>query len=183
MKNVLVSLMLLPVVVVAAETNELVLAPPYGELPPTFWEKNWLLVAIGAFVLVVLAVLAIWLVRRAKAGAKLSPEQIAREALNKLSGQPEDGKLLSEASQILRRYVGAKLDFHGGEMTTAEFITALTRTDKLDMQLGESVCSFLRECDVNKFSPKNEIVPLDAVNRALGFVTQVEQQTATPSQK
>jgi hypothetical protein len=42
MKLLSLSMGLLPIVAVAADTNALTLIPPYGELPPTFWEQHGL---------------------------------------------------------------------------------------------------------------------------------------------
>ena len=151
------------------------LVPAYGEIRPTFLEQHGTLVIIGSFALIVLAALVLWKMLQPKPPVVLPPEVLARGALTKLLRQPEDGKLLSEVSQILRRYLGSAFQMPGAELTTAEFCSGLARNDKIDLQLGESVSSFLRECDMRKFSPASAAPPLDAVNRALNFVNDVEK--------
>ena len=118
---------------------------------------------------------------RSKPAPVLPPEKIAREALAKLQAQPEDGKLLSEVSQVLRRYVGAVFGFPGGEMTTAEFCSNISRNEKIGTELSGAIASFLRECDVRKFSPANSATPVNAVSRSVEFVSRIEKETHRPA--
>ena len=83
--------------------------------------------------------------------------------------------MLSEVSQILRRYVGTVFGFPGGEMTTAEFCTAISRHEKIGTEFSGVIASFLRECDVRKFSLKNSATPVNAVQRALELVDQTQK--------
>jgi hypothetical protein len=106
----------------------------------------------------------------------LTPEMSARQALAKLQGQPEDGKILSEVSQILRRYIGTVFYFQGGEMTTAEFCDSISSNEKMGTELSASISIFLYECDVRKFSPTNSRAPINAVQHAQEFVVQIQQQ-------
>ena len=159
-------------------TNDLpALIPAYGEIPPTFWEQNRTVVIIDVIVFLAVAVAVAWEIFKPKPAPVLPPEKIARTALAKLQSQPEDGKLLSEVSQILRRYVGTVFGFPGGEMTTAEFCGAISRHEKIGTELSGAIASFLRECDVRKFSPANSAPPINAVQRALEIVTRVENET------
>ena len=177
MKFCLASFWLLPFVA-AADTNALpALVPAYGEIAPTFLEQHKAIVIIGVLLAAALAALIVWKIFSPKPAPVLPPEKIARDALAKLQAQPEDGQLLSEVSQILRRYVGAVFHFSGGELTTAEFCSALARNEKINLQLGESVSNFLRECDVRKFSPAGGTASVNAVSRALKIVAQIEQET------
>ncbi len=157
----------------AADSNTVpLLIPAYGEIPPTFWEQNGTIVIID--VIVFLAAAAAWKIFRPKPALVLPPEKIACEALARLQAQPEDGKLLSEVSRILRRYIGAAFDFSGGEMTTAEFCASISQSKKIGPELAQTISDFLRECDVRKFSPANSAVPVNAVNRALEIIQQIE---------
>ena len=177
MKFYLASFLFLPLTVIAADTNDLPkLVPAYGEIQPTFWEQHGTLVIIGSCAFLVLAALAVWKILQPKPAVILPPEMVARAALSQLSQQSEDGKLLSEVSQILRCYLGSVWQLPGVELTTAEFYAALVQPDKIHPSLGESISSFLRECDVRKFSPARGTDPLDAVNRALKIVAQVENE-------
>ena len=161
-----------------AQTNDLpALVPAYGEIPPTFLEQHKAIVIIGVFAFLTLAAFGVWKIFNPKPAPVLPPEKIAREALARLQAQPEDGKLLSEVSQILRRYVGTVFGFPGGEMTTAEFCGAISRHEKIGTELSGAIASFLRECDVRKFSPANSATPVNAVQRALEIVARVENET------
>ena len=168
---------------VHAQTNDLLtLVPAYGEIPPTFWEQHKAIVIIGIFAFLLLAALVVWKIFNPKPAPVLPPETIAREALARLRAQPEDGKLLSEVSQILRRYIGAVFGFPGGEMTTAEFCGAISRHEKIGTELSGVMSSFLRECDVRKFSPVNSATPVNAVHRALELVKNIHQHASTLNQ-
>ena len=179
MKFHFVSILFLPFAVTAADTNDpSALAPAYGEIPPTFWEQHGTTIIVASLVFVVLATLLIWKLLQPKPPVVIPPEVLAREALAKLQGQSEDGKLLSEVSQILRHYVAAVFDLPSGELTTTEFLTAVARHEKIPIDLGETVCGFLRECDVRKFSPANAAAPINAVARALEFISLAEKRRA-----
>ena len=102
-------------------------------------------------------------------------EADARSALAKLTHQPEDGKLLSEVSQILRRYVAAAFELPSGEMTTVEFSAAIAGNEKIGAELAQTISSFLRECDERKFSPVNSSAPLSAATRALELISLAEK--------
>ena len=68
-----------------ASTNALpALAPPYGEIPPTFWERHGTMILVGGIALIVLAVLILWKLLQPKPPVILPPEVLAREALTKL---------------------------------------------------------------------------------------------------
>ena len=166
-----------------AAINDLpALVPAYGEISPTFWEQNRTVVIIDVFVFLAVTVAVAWEIFKPKPALVLPPEKIAREALTKLRAQPEDGKLLSEVSQVLRRYVGAVFGFPGGEMTTAEFCVAISGREKIGTELAGATASFLRECDGRKFSSANSATPVNAVNRALELVKNINQQANTLNQ-
>jgi hypothetical protein len=177
MKFLFTTFLLVPVVAIAADTNALpALVPAYGEMPPTFWEQHGTLVIVGGFAFVILAMLVLWKLFQPKPAVILPPEFLAREALAKLIGRPEDGKLLSDVSQILRRYVIAAFNFPAAEMTTAEFCAALAGNEKIGAELAGSISNFLRECDDRKFSTSPFAAPLNAAARALEILNLAEQR-------
>jgi hypothetical protein len=161
-----------------APTNTLpALAPPYGEIQPTFWERHGTAMLVSGMAVIALALLILWKLLQPKPAVNLPPEVLARAALAKLLRQPEDGTRLSEVSQILRRYVIAALELPPGEFTTMEFAATLAGSQKIGPELAETISGFLRECDARKFSPATAGPLLDAAARALEIVALVEKAT------
>lgn len=154
------------------------LVPAYGEMRPTFWEQHGTAMLVGSLVLLALAGVVAWLSSRPQPPVMAPPEVLARERLAKLLGQPENGNVLSEISQTLRRYLLAALGFPSGEWTTSEFSAALAGNDKVGAELAQAVAGFLRECDARKFSPVNPSGQLNAAGRALELIGKVEQRRA-----
>ena len=160
------------------DTNALpALAPAYGELPPTFWQHYETPIFVGSFALLAVAFLFLRVLLRPETPVILPPEVLACRTLTKLQPRPEDGKLLSEVSQVLRRFVGAVCNFQGAQMTTAEFAAALTGGAKISPQLAEALLTLLCACDKDKFAARNAAPPLNAVGRALELVARIENET------
>jgi len=165
-----------PLVALAADTNVLpTLVPPYGEIPLTFWDQHKFAILIGGFFLISLQSLFLW-----KMFMRLQPkvepvENLTRAALTSLLNEPEDGKLLSEVSRILRSYFGRQFQMTGEEATTEEFVAALEQNQQLDAGLTTRVATFLRECDARKFSPAAGTSEIDAAERALDLVDEAEK--------
>ena len=160
-----------------APTNALpALAPPYSEIPPTFWEQQGTSILVGGIALIALAVLILWKLFQPNPVVILPPEIVAREALAKLLRQPEDGKHLSEVSQILRRYVIGAFELPSGEFTTTEFSAALASSEKIGAELAQAISNFLRECDEWKFSPASSTAPSNAATRAVELVDLAERR-------
>ena len=154
------------------------LVPAYGEIRPTIWEQYGTVIVIASLVFVALIGVASWIITRPKAPAFVSPEVLARDALTRLAGQPEDGKVLSDVSQALRRYVVAAFGLPAGESTTAEFSAALAQSEKFGGEPARIVSNFLHECDSRKFSPASPDAPMNAARRALEIVSELEKQRA-----
>lgn len=157
------------------------LAPAYGEIPPTFWEQHGTAVLVAGSVFVLLAALMLWKALQPKPATIIPPEMVARKALTPLLHQPEDGMLLSSVSQILRRYLVATFELPSIESTTSEFCAALNSHEKVGAELAQHISSFLRACDVQKFSPANPVTSLDATRRALEFISSAEKRRALPT--
>ncbi|HUC83696.1 MAG TPA: hypothetical protein VL970_00780 [Candidatus Acidoferrales bacterium] len=154
------------------------LAPPAPTLPPTFWEQHGTTVTVAGFALLAIAVAVAWLVLHTKPPVPVPPGVLAREALARLRGRPEDGHVLSEISRILRQYLIVVLGLPRQEFTTAEFSGALAGNDKIGVEPAQAVAAFLRECDQRKFSAANAPAPMDAADRALAIVAEMEKQRA-----
>lgn len=176
MKIIFTFLSLLPTSILAADTNDLpALAPAYPEIPPTFWQQHKIAVIIGGFLFIIAQSLFLWKMLM-RLQPKVEPvENLTRAALTDLVNEPEDGKLLSEVSRILRGYFGKQFQMAGEEATTAEFITALEHETKLSAELKNKIVAFLRECDAQKFSPVADKTEIDAAERALDLVNEAEK--------
>ncbi|MGH8023190.1 MAG: hypothetical protein ACRED1_06395 [Limisphaerales bacterium] len=152
------------------------LLPPRGLIPPTFWEEHSNAVLAGGLLLLALAAAVLWIILRPRPRPVLPPAIVAREILTKCRARPEDGKVLSEVSQALRRYVGLTLEFPPGEFTTSEICGGLERSDQLSPQLKRAICQFLSRCDQRKFSTGVSAGPLDAAGHALEFIALAEDE-------
>ena len=163
----------------ASDTNALpTLLPPYGELPPTFWEQHTASIVFAGLGIVILAAFVVWLIFRPKPKIIIPPEVQARQELEALRRQPEDGAVLSRISQVVRNYFTAVFQLPPGEFTTAEFNRELVRCRKINPGLAIAAAEFLRDCDARKFSTTGGPEKLDAANRALNLVAQAEQRRA-----
>ncbi len=154
------------------------LRPPHAELPPTFWEQHSLWVIVAGILLLGLAGAAAWFLTRPHPPAAVPPEVQARQTLQVLRHQPEDGALLSRVSQTLRHYVHAAFDLPPGELTTTEFCRAVAGHGAIGPELSTALSEFLRACDRHKFSPPAPVPSLGAVSRALQLIEQAEARRA-----
>jgi len=154
------------------------LRPPRAEIAPTFWEQNGLWVAIAGLLLLAVIAAAVWWLRRTRPPVMVLPYLRARQALEPLRQQPEDGAVLSQVSQILRRYVSAAFGLPPGEMTTADFCRAIADQGRLGAELSAKVADFLRRCDERKFAPSAPTAALGAAEQALKLLEQAEARRA-----
>jgi hypothetical protein len=166
------------------QTNDLgtnkppALVPPYGELPPTFFEQHGTAIAFAGLGIIVLATCGGWLIFRPKPKMIVPPEVEARQELERLRQRPEDGVVLSRVSQVTRSYFIAAFQLTQGEFTTAEFCREISGNDKIGAELALAAADFLRDCDREKFSSKTGPAKLDAADRALKLIEQAEQRRA-----
>jgi hypothetical protein len=152
------------------------LAPPYPEIPPTFWEQygSFILIAVilMAGVMCLVAV-ALFLALRKRAAVAVAPEVQARNELKSLQALPDSPTVWSKTSQATRRYFVAAFALPPGEHTTAEFCRYLQAQEKVGADLAAEVTTFLRESDERKFAPNT--APLVGVaSRALVLVEKAE---------
>jgi hypothetical protein len=163
----------------ASDTNALpALLPPYGELPPTFWEQHGVAVSFFGMGIIALAALGIWLIFRPKPTLIIPPEVQACEALENLRQQPEDGAMLSRVSQVVRNYFIAAFQLVPGELTTTEFSREISHSEKVGAELSTAAANFLRDCDDRKFPAVAALAKLDAANQALKLIERAEQRRA-----
>jgi hypothetical protein len=166
----------LPVSAQTATNAPPALIPAYAEIPPPFWAQHQAALILGGLLFIIGQSFILWKMLMRLQPAVEPPVNLARAALNQLLDEPEDGRLLSEVSQILRRYIGTAFQMRGEELTTFEFCSALAQNGKIDPQLCAAIASFLRECDVRKFAPENKLRSLDAVEQALSLVEQIHKK-------
>jgi hypothetical protein len=165
-----------------AQTNSertnapLKLLPPYGELPPTFFEQHGTSIVFGGLGIIALAAFGGWLIFRPKPEIIIPPEVQARQTLEVLREQPEDDVILSRVSQVVRNYFIVAFQLVPGELTTAEFSRELSRCEKISPELSTAATKFLLDCDARKFSMTTGSAILDAANRALNLIEQAEQR-------
>jgi hypothetical protein len=164
----------------AADTNPLAadaippLRPPHAEIPPTFWEQNGLWIVIVGVLLLALVGAVAWFLTRPKPPVVVPPEVQARQALEPLRQQSEDGALLSRVSQMLRHYVAAAFGLPPGELTTAEFCHTIASHAGIGPDLSAALSDFLHLCDQRKFSLSAPTPPFSAIAQALKLIDQAQ---------
>jgi len=158
------------------------LRPPHAEIAPSFWDQYGLWIILCGVLLLALVCAAVWFLTRSKPPVVVPPELQARQALEPLRQQPEDGALLSRVSQILRHYLTAAFSLPPGELTTAECCRAIAGHGQIGPELSAALSDFLRQCDQRKFSPPPPAPPLSAVARALKLIEQAQARRAALAQ-
>jgi hypothetical protein len=154
------------------------LRPPRADLAPGYWEQHAVSTIAVSVAGLALAAVVIWRLTRPKPPVLVPPEIEARRALEPLQAKPEDGRLLSEVSQIMRHYVSAAFELAAGEMTTAEFCRIISASGSVGPELASALESFMRRCDEKKFSPAPPAPALNAARRAMALLEQAEARRA-----
>jgi hypothetical protein len=154
------------------------LSPPYDELPPTFFEQHGAVLVFAGLGVIMLAAFGGWLIFRPRPKIIIPPEVQARQALEVLREQPEDGAILSCVSQVLRNYFMTAFKLAPGELTTTEFCRAISDNEGIGAELSNATSDFLHDCDDGKFSTTANSGKLEAAKRALQLVEQAEQRRA-----
>ncbi|HZR19489.1 MAG TPA: hypothetical protein VFE51_19535 [Verrucomicrobiae bacterium] len=153
------------------------LKPPRGEIQPSWWEQHGTLVILGTVAVIGLVAVVVWLVFRPKPPPPPIPSaEQAREKLEPLRHQPEDGALLSKTSQIVHGYISSVFGIPPVQLTTSEFCQAVVENQAIGPDLAREIGEFLRECDVRKFAPKPPSVPFGAVARSLAIIEHAESR-------
>ncbi|MSU57195.1 MAG: DUF4381 family protein [Pedosphaera sp.] len=154
------------------------LTPAYPEIPPTFWEQHGITITLAGLLALLVIGILVWLLLKPKLVAPPLPEVHARRALENLRQRSEDGSVLSEVSQILRRYLVATFAIPRDELTTAELCTALEGNPKVGDELFAAVSDFLRRCDERKFASATTPAPPGAAAQALELLERSEARRA-----
>ena len=173
----------LPVLLVAAtnapDALSSSLLPPRGEIPPTFWEQYGAWVVLLSVLVAAAIVLVAWWLTRPNPARPVPWAVLARQELELLRREPQDGIFLSRVSQVLRRYIAAAFGLPSGESTTSEFCRALLGSGQIGSELSQEMCDFFKQCDLRKFSPPPPpLATFDAITRALSIVEKAEKRLA-----
>jgi len=129
------------------------LLPALPELPPTFWEQYGIWITLGIILVIAAKGALIWWLLQPKPVVPVPIEIATRNALALLKDVPGDDRAVSQASQILKRYVAGAFDLVADEMTTAEFGRTLASSEKVGGEFAGLVSGFLQQCDERKFAP------------------------------
>jgi len=136
----------------------------------------------GSLLALLLLGLAGWFLTRRRPVAMPAPDTLARQALDPLRRQPEEGALLSRVSQILRHYLVAAFGLPPEELTRTEFCRALRDNQGVGLELSDGIAEFLRRCDERKFAPSDPQPALGAAEQALKVIEAAEQRLAQAHQ-
>jgi len=154
------------------------LEPPLKEIPPTLWEQHAPILVVCAILLIGLVCVLLWYLLRPVSPVPVPPEAQARKELTPLVPVTESGVVLSQVSQILRRYTCAAFELGTEEQTTTDFCATIQANDRIGAELAAALDDFMRTCDKRKFSPSEPMPPLGAAHRALSLVELAEQRRA-----
>lgn len=166
----------------AGDTNKLSgtdeippLNPPMEELPATLWERHGQRIFLGTAGALCAGGLgaALWFNRRREERER-DPAEFARAQLHDLEGKPEDGKVLTAASRVVKGYFSAAFGLGGVELTTTEFLAELGAQRGIKEDLKHDAQAFLQECDLRKFSPAPPLAAHPALPRAFDLVKRAE---------
>jgi len=154
------------------------LLPPREEIPLSFWGQYGAWVVVLAIFLLVVGGVAICFLSRPKPPVPVPPEIRARQELETLRSQPENGAVLSRVSQVLRNYTNSAFGLGTGELTTTEFCGAMAAHEQVGPELAQAIAEFLRRCDERKFAPSGPGPALGAVARAFELINVAEVRRA-----
>ena len=130
------------------------IAPPVDIFPyPT-----WMVVIAAILVLAVIAGLVAFIVKKMRDKPKLpppTPREVALRELEALRPQverqtPYDFSIA--VSDVLRTFMGRQYRLHAREQTSAEFLSAISRSVKFSENEKSLLSSFLERCDLIKFA-------------------------------
>ncbi len=168
----------LPLCAQTATNDPFALAPAYGEIPATFWERHGTGICIGVPLFLALGAWVCWALFRPRSQPVPPPADRARAALAKIQGQTEDAAIVGAISRIVREYVCAACQLPPGEWTTADLSAAIGHNEQLGAELAKAIADFLRECDEQKFSTGTAAFPLGGAHRAWRLIEMAEQRRA-----
>lgn len=178
-RSLLLSGSLIALTLPAQSTNDLPeLIPPYAALPPSLWEQYGLALIFCFLISAAAGGVLIWVLTRPRPAPVVPAEVQARQALAILRAQPQTGAVISQVSQVLRRYISSAFALPAGELTTQELIAAMKSARTFDNKLRETAIQFLESCDERKFAPTQVAPPQNVASLALALIEQGESVRA-----
>jgi hypothetical protein len=172
--------------VITDNAKELKEIKPQAELPTDY---QWILILAAILAALALAAFFIWRRWKKRQQKPLpgpafyrSPEDLARDAIRillakELPAQGQFKEFYLELSEIVKKYLGIKLEVISLERTTEEFITDL-RTTVMPWDQVQAVRDFLMDCDLVKFAKylpaEDEVSRI--VQRALEVIDAAERR-------
>ncbi len=125
--------------------------PPVGTQPTSIQDRLAVLLALAVGV-VVIAVAAVWLVRR-RPPPRPTPEEWAAARLDELAvGSAPDGEFADRLSDVVRRFVEARTRVPATKLTTAEVPVELERSGDWPADRVAELVAVLDRCDRVKFA-------------------------------
>ncbi len=152
------------------------LKPPRGPLPLSVYERHKPLFWAGAGCLVLASGGLFFYLRRALPEPVIAPALQARRDLENAAREIDPGLLLSDVSRVVRLYIVQTFNLPGGELNTAEFLSAAYASNDVGPRLADSLAVFLKACDDGKFAPEPAGLPGDPTAEALKLIAQGEQR-------
>ena len=150
---------------------------PYWIRPTARMVVRWILLAIGALVLVALVVLLAMKLRRAAKLRRMTPSERAFAELSDLLGRglPEKGLFKDfyiELTHVVRRYIERSHGIRAPEQTTEEFLAAAKSHPRFTPEVIARLADFLRSADLVKFAGvgSSSSVAEEAVRTARAYI-------------
>jgi hypothetical protein len=150
---------------------------PYWIRPTARMVVRWILLAIGAAVLVALVILLVMKLRHAAKLRRMTPSERAFAELSDLLGRglPEKGLFKDfyiELTHVVRRYIERSHGIRAPEQTTEEFLAAAKAHPRFTPEVIAKLADFLRSADLVKFAGvgSSSSVAEEAVRTARAYI-------------
>ena len=150
---------------------------PYWIRPTARMVVRWILLSLGAVLLLALVVLLAMKLRRAAKLRRMTPSERAFAELSDLLGRglPEKGLFKDfyiELTHVVRRYIERSHGIRAPEQTTEEFLAAAKSHPRFTPEVIAKLADFLRSADLVKFAGvgSSSSVAEEAVRTARAYI-------------
>ncbi len=160
-----------------------------GPIPPDFWVQHWVAIVWIAVLIIIIAALLFWFIRRRLAARQkpLTPAELAFKeidtALELFAG--DDALYSAILSHAVRRYIEQALQMPAPERTTEEFLQEAQFSPHLRGEPLGLLKDFLEGCDLVKFArqPLDESGRSHFAGQARAFIKGAERTRQPPAQE